>query len=66
DLNTRKDALLIKLEEIEVEESETQELIKNGIPTLSECDLKTQTHIVDLFINKIIVTGQGLQIIWNQ
>ena len=37
------------------EESEIEQFIKNGIPNLFECDLDTQTNIVDLFINKIIV-----------
>ena len=40
--------------------------LKAGIPNLFECDLETQTAIVDLFINKIVVTEDGLQITWNQ
>ena len=41
-------------------------MIQEGIPNLFECDLDTQTAIVDLFIDKIIVKENSLQIIWNQ
>ena len=43
-----------------------EEFIKNGIPNLFECDLDTQTAIVDLFVDQIIVKDDGLQMIWNQ
>ena len=43
-----------------------EEFIKNGIPNLFECDLDTQTAIIDLFVDKIIVKEDGLQVIWNQ
>ncbi len=65
-LNNEKNKLLAKLDEIENEVSEITEFIKNGIPNLFECDLETQTAIVDLFVNKIIVKDDSLQVIWNQ
>ena len=43
-----------------------EEFIKKGIPDLHQCNLETQTAVVDLFINQIIITEDGLQIIWNQ
>ena len=43
-----------------------EEFIENGIPNLFECDLDTQTAIIDLFVDKIIVKEDGLQVIWNQ
>ena len=66
DLNTQKETLLAQAEETEYEQSQIEQFIKNGIPNLFECDLETQTAIVDLFINKIMVKEDGLQIIWNQ
>ena len=66
DLNTQKETLLAQAEETEYEQSQIEQFIKNGIPNLFECDLETQTAIVDLFINKIVVTEDGLQITWNQ
>lgn len=66
DLNAQKEELLAQAEAAEDEESEIEQFIKNGIPNLFECDLDTQTNIVDLFINKIIVKDDTLQIIWNQ
>ena len=66
DLNTQKETLLAQAEETEYEQSQIEQLIKNGIPNLFECDLEMQTAIVDLFINKIVVTEDGLQITWNQ
>ncbi len=65
-LNNEKDELLAKLDEIENEVSEIQEFIKNGIPNLFECDLETQTDIVSLLIDKIIVKEDSLQVIWKQ
>lgn len=65
-LNNEKNEWLAKLDEIENEVSEITEFIKNGIPNLLECDLETQRAIVDLFINKIIVKDDSLQVIWNQ
>ena len=65
-LNVQKEELLAQAKETEYEESEIEQFIKNGIPNLFECDLETQTTIVDLFINKIIVKDDTLQIIWNQ
>ena len=65
-LNAQKEDLLAQAKDAEDEESEMQQFIKNGIPNLFECDLETQTAIVDLFVNKIIVKDEGLQIIWNQ
>lgn len=66
DLNTQKETLLAQAEETEYEQSQIEQFIKNGIPNLFECDLEMQTVIVDLFINKIVVTEDGLQITWNQ
>ena len=66
DLNTQKETLLAQAEETEYEQSQIEQFIKNGIPNLFECDLEMQTAIVDLFINKIVVTEDGLQITWNQ
>ena len=66
DLNAQKEKLLAQAEEAKYEESEIEQFIKSGIPNLFECDLDTQTAIVDLFINKIMVKEDGLQIIWNQ
>ena len=65
-LNNEKNELLAKLDEIDNEVSEMTEFLKNGIPNLFECDLETQTTIVDLFVNKIIVKNDSLQVIWNQ
>lgn len=65
-LNAQKKELLAQVEEAEYEESEIEQFIKNGIPNLFECDLDTQTAMVDLFIHKIVVKEDGLQIIWNQ
>lgn len=66
DLNTQKETLLAQAEETEYEQSQIEQFIKNGIPNLFECDLETQTAIVNLFINKIVITEDGLQITWNQ
>ena len=66
DLNTQKETLLAQAEETEYEQSQIEQFIKNGIPNLFECDLEMQTAIVDLFINKIVITEDGLQITWNQ
>ena len=43
-----------------------EEFIKKGIPNLFDCDVDTQTAIIDLFVDKIIVKEDGLQVIWNQ
>ena len=64
DLNKQKKEVLMKQQEI-TEVSEVQKAIKNGIPNLFECDTETQTEIINLFINKIIVTNESLKIIWN-
>ena len=66
DLNTQKETLLAQAEETEYEQAQIEQLIKHGIPNLFECDLEMQTAIVDLFINKIVITEDGLQITWNQ
>lgn len=65
-LNEQKEELLRQEQLAEQEQSEIEELIQNGIPNLLECDLQTQTEIVHLLIKKIIVTDDGLDIIWNQ
>lgn len=65
-LNAQKEELLIQEQMAEKEESEIEAFIQNGIPNLFECDLQTQTEIVHLLIKKIIVTDNGLDIIWNQ
>ena len=65
-LNEQKEELLRQEQLAEKEQSEIEELIQNGIPNLLECDLQTQTEIVHLLIKKIIVTDDGLDIIWNQ
>ena len=66
DFNAQKEKLLTQSKETEYETSVMEELIKNGIPNLFECDLDTQTAIIDLFVDKIIVKEDGLQVIWNQ
>lgn len=43
-----------------------EKYIKEGIPDLHQCDLETQTSIVDTFVNKIIITPARIRIIWNQ
>ena len=58
--------LLIESEKSKTERSMLQKYIKNGIPNLWECNLDTQTAIVDLFIDKIIVQEDGIQVIWSQ
>lgn len=65
DFNTQREKLLTKSKETEYEVSMMEELLKQGIPNLFECDLDTQTAIIDLFIDKIIVKEDGLQVIWN-
>ena len=66
DLNDQKEKLLTQSKDTEYETSIMEEFIKNGIPNLFECDLDTQTAIIDLFVDKIIVKEDGLQVIWNQ
>ena len=66
DFNAQKEKLLTQSKETEYETSLMEEFIKNGIPNLFECDLDTQTAIIDLFVDKIIVKEDGLQVIWNQ
>lgn len=66
DFNAQKEKLLSKSKETEYEVSMMEELLKKGIPNLFECDLDTQTAIIDLFVDKIIVKEDGLQVIWNQ
>ena len=66
DFNAQKEKLLTQSKETEYETSLMEEFIENGIPNLFECDLDTQTAIIDLFVDKIIVKEDGLQVIWNQ
>ena len=66
DLNNQKEKLLTKSKETEYETTIMEEFIKNGIPDLFESDIDTQTAIVDLFVDKIIIKDDGLQVIWNQ
>ena len=66
DCNAQKEKLLTQSKETEYETSLMEEFIENGIPNLFECDLDTQTAIIDLFVDKIIVKEDGLQVIWNQ
>lgn len=65
-LNTLKDELLERLEELNDQQLEIQDLIKKGIKNLSEYDLHTRTHIVDLLIDKIVVNDETLQIVWKE
>lgn len=66
ELNSQKEKLLTKSKETDYETNLMEELIKNGIPNLFEADIDTQTAIVDLFIDKIIIKDDELQVIWNQ
>ena len=66
DFNSQKEKLLSQSKETEYETSLMEDFIKKGIPNLFECDLDTQTAIIDLFVDKIIVKEDGLQVIWNQ
>ncbi|MFR1837426.1 MAG: recombinase family protein, partial [Turicibacter sanguinis] len=66
DFNIQKEKLLSQSQESEYEKNLMDNFIKNGIPNLFECDLDTQTAIIDLFVDKIIVKEDGLQVIWNQ
>ena len=43
-----------------------EQMIQDGIPNLFECDLETQTSIIDLFIDHIIVHPTDLEIIWKK
>lgn len=66
-LNVEKEKLTnAQTKESDYEITTMEEYIKNGIPDLHQCDLDTQTAIVDIFVNKIIVIPDGLKIIWNQ
>lgn len=65
-LMTQKEKLLIQSKETDYETSLMEEFLKNGIPNLFECDLDTQTAIVDLFVDRIVIKDDGLQVIWNQ
>ena len=65
-LNQEKNDWLAKLDEIENEDSEVKTFIRSGIPDLFECDLETQTAIVDLLIEKIIVDNNKLDILWRK
>ena len=66
-LNAEKEKLTnAQTKESDYEITTMEEYIKNGIPDLHQCDLDTQTAIVDIFVNKIIVMPDGLKIIWNQ
>ena len=66
DFNKQKETLLSQSKESDYEVTAMEEFIKKGIPDLHQCNLETQTAVVDLFINQIIITEDGLQIIWNQ
>lgn len=66
EFNKQKEKLLTQSKESDYETNVMEEFIRNGIPNLFECDLETQTAIVDLFVDKIIVKEDGLQVIWNQ
>ena len=66
DLNQKKEKLITQSKDTDYEITRMEQMIKEGIPNLFECDLDTQTAIVDLFIDKIIVKENSLQIIWNQ
>ena len=66
ELNSQKEKLLTQSKETEYETNLMQDLIKNGIPNLFESDIDTQTAIVDLFIDKIIIKDDELEVIWNQ
>ncbi|MDO4927176.1 MAG: recombinase family protein [Turicibacter sp.] len=66
ELNSQKEKLLTQSKESEYETTIMEEFIKNGIPDLFESDIDTQTAIVDLFVDKIIIKDDGLQVIWNQ
>ena len=66
DFNAQKEKLLTQAKETEYETSMMEEFIKNGIPNLFECDLDTQTAIIDLFVDQIIIKDDGLQVIWTQ
>ena len=66
DFNKQKEKLLSQSKESDYEVTAMEEFIKKGIPDLHQCNLETQTAVVDLFINQIIITEDGLQIIWNQ
>lgn len=66
-LNVEKEKLTnAQTKESDYEITAMEEYIKNGIPDLHQCDLDTQTAIVDIFVNKIIVMPDCLKIIWNQ
>lgn len=65
ELNNQKEKLLTKSKETDYETTLMEELIKNGIPNLFEADVDTQTAIVDLFVDKIIIKDDELDVIWN-
>ncbi|MTP73967.1 hypothetical protein GMB80_13615 [Turicibacter sanguinis] len=65
-LYTLKNERLEQLEELDDQQLEIQDFIKKGVENLSECDLPTRTHIVDLLIDKIVVTDETLQIVWKE
>ena len=64
--NAQKEKLLSKSKETEYESSLMEDFIKKGIPNLFDCDVDTQTAIIDLFVDKIIVKEDGVQVIWNE
>ena len=66
DFNAQKEKLLSQSKETDYESSLMEEFIQKGIPNLFDCDVDTQTAIIDLFVDKIIVKEDGLQVIWNQ
>ena len=66
ELNSQKEKLLAQSKETDYKTNLMEQVIKNGIPNLFEADIETQTAIVDLFIDKIIVKDNRLQVILNQ
>lgn len=63
--NQQKQDLITKSKESNYEETAIEKLIQDGIPNLFECDLETQTSIIDLLIDQIIVHSTDLEIIWK-
>ena len=66
DYNKQKEELLSKSKESNYEQTAIEQMIQDGIPNLFECDLETQTSIIDLFIDHIIVHPTDLEIIWKK
>ena len=66
DYNKQKEELLSKSKESNYEQTAMEQMIQDSIPNLFECDLETQTSIIDLFIDHIIVHPTDLEIIWKK